>query len=159
MQHFISLLMAMLTLSCASTTKVDLIVYNATIYTVDSSFTIVEAMAVKDGRIIATGTSKNLLKQFQAKEKNDANGKYIYPGFIDAHAHFLGYGLGLQTVDLTGTKNWEECIERIINFIAKDSSTQSLYAKKGTWIIGRGWDQNDWEKRISRQSGFRQIIQ
>lgn len=134
-------------LSCRTTTKVDLIVHNATIYTIDSSFLRVEAIAIKDGRIIATGASEKILNEFEAKEKLDAQGKFIYPGFIDAHAHFFGYGQGLQTVDLTGSKSWEECVERIINFITKDSLTQLRYAVKGTWIVGRGWDQNDWEKK------------
>lgn len=122
-----------------------MIVHNGIIYTVDSTFRTIEAMAIKDGKIVATGSSKNLLKEYDAKEKLDVGGKFIYPGFIDAHAHFLGYGYALQTVDLTGTKSWEECVERIINFLTKDSTTQSRYARKGTWIIGRGWDQNDWE--------------
>ena len=122
-----------------------MIVHNAVIYTVDSAYRIVEAMAIKDGKIVATGTSEKLLKEFNSKEKLDAGGKFIYPGFIDAHAHFFGYAHALQIVDLTGTKSWEECIERIIHFITKDSTTQSRYAQKGTWIVGRGWDQNDWE--------------
>ncbi len=132
-------------LSCSTAGKVDMIVHNGIIYTVDSTFRTIEAMAIKDGKIVATGSSKNLLKEYDAKEKLDVGGKFIYPGFIDAHAHFLGYGYALQTVDLTGTKSWEECVERIINFLTKDSTTQSRYARKGTWIIGRGWDQNDWE--------------
>jgi predicted amidohydrolase YtcJ len=107
----------------------------------------VEAMAIKDGKIISTGTSENLLKQFDAEKILDARGQFIYPGFIDAHAHFFDYGLGLRTVDLTGTKSWEECVERIIRFITKDSLTQARYAQKGSWIIGRGWDQNDWKEK------------
>ena len=122
-----------------------MIVHNGIIYTVDSTFRTVEALAIKDGKIVATGSSEKLLKEYDAEEKLDVGGKFIYPGLIDAHAHFLGYGYALQTVDLTGTKSWEECVERIINFITKDSTTQSRYAQKKTWIIGRGWDQNDWE--------------
>jgi predicted amidohydrolase YtcJ len=147
MQKYLLYSLIILLGSCGTVTKVDMIIHNAAIYTVDSSFRSVEAMAVRGGRIVATGTSEKLLKQFNAKEKLDAQGKFIYPGFIDAHAHFFGYGHGLQTVDLTATESWEECIERIINFITKDSITQSRYAHKGTWIIGRGWDQNDWKEK------------
>ncbi|MBC7827278.1 MAG: amidohydrolase [Chitinophagaceae bacterium] len=147
MNSYLLFLYIILSLSCASKTKIDILVYDAIIYTVDSSFSVVEAMAIKDGKILATGTSARLLQQFDAKEKLDAKGKYIYPGFIDAHAHFFEYGLGLQTVDLTGTRGWEECVERIIKFIAKDSVTKSRYSQKGSWIIGRGWDQNDWIKK------------
>jgi predicted amidohydrolase YtcJ len=114
---------------------------------VDSLFSTVEAMAVKDGRIITTGTSDYLLKQFDTETMIDAEQKFIYPGFIDAHAHFLSYGLGLQTVDLTGTTSWEECLERIKSFLTKDSLTKIRYAQKGSWILGRGWDQNDWNSK------------
>ena len=122
-----------------------MIVHNGTIYTVDSIFRTVEAMAITDGRIVATGSSRKILQDFKAKEVLDVETKFVYPGFIDGHAHFFGYGQTLQTVDLTSTKSWEECVERIIHFITRDSITQSHYAQKGTWIIGRGWDQNDWE--------------
>jgi len=122
-------------LACNPKQKADLLVYNATIYTVDSAFSIAEAMAIKDGRILATGKTADLEKAYDVAEKMDAGGKFIYPGFIDAHAHFVGYGLGLQTVDLSGTASWEECIERVKTFAANNSDG---------WITGRGWDQNDW---------------
>ena len=54
--------------SCTTAVEADLILFNGKIYTVDSAFSTVEAVAVKDGKIIATGTSEELKKQFQAKE-------------------------------------------------------------------------------------------
>lgn len=131
----VATLFAIFFCSCSSKEKVDLLVYNATIYTVDSSFSTAEAMAVKDGKIIATGTTTELEKKYEAKEKMDAGGKFIYPGFIDAHAHFVGYGLGLHSVNLIGANSWEECIERVKKFAAENPDG---------WIIGDGWDQNDW---------------
>jgi predicted amidohydrolase YtcJ len=92
-------------------------------------------MAVKDGRIIMTGKTADLENNFDAKEKLDAGGKFIYPGFIDAHAHFYEYGLGLQTADLVGTASWEEIIQKLWAFAIKN---------KDGWLIGRGWDQNRW---------------
>src|SRR5438128_2659784 len=83
--------------SCSSKQEADLLVYNATIYTVDSSFSTAEAMVIKDGKILATGTSATLQEKYEAKEKIDAAGRFIYPGLIDAHAHFAGYALGLRT--------------------------------------------------------------
>lgn len=120
---------------CNSKIPADLLVYNATIYTVDSSFSTAQAMVIKDGKIAETGSTADLEKKYDAKEKLDATGKFIYPGFIDAHAHFTGYGLSLQRVDLTGTNSWEECIERVQKFAAENPEG---------WITGRGWDQNDW---------------
>ena len=122
--------------ACNQREKIDLLVYNATIYTVDSSFSVTDAIAVKDGKIIETGKTGDLQNKFEAIEKIDANGKFIYPGFIDAHAHFVGYGLGLQTVDLVGTESWDDILHRLDDF-AKGKN-------KDQWLIGRGWDQNDW---------------
>ena len=113
----------------------DLLVYNARIYTVDNGFSIAEAMAIKDGKVITTGTTASLKNRYAATTDLDAEGKFIYPGFIDAHAHFLGYGLGLQTVNLTNTKSWEEIIDKLKEYAV---------AHKEGWLIGRGWDQNDW---------------
>ena len=121
--------------SCQSKKQADLLVYNATVYTVDSAFTTTEALAIKDGKIIATGKSADLLAQYEAKEKKDAQGKFIYPGLIDAHAHFFRYGIGLQTADLVATTSWSAILQKL-----------QAYATENTtgWIIGRGWDQNDW---------------
>lgn len=116
--------------------QVDLLVYNAVVYTVNSNFSVAEAIAVKDGKIIEVGKSAALLKAFTAKETVDAKGKFIYPGFIDAHTHFYRYSLGLQTANLTGTDSWEEIIDRLKTFAVNN--------KEG-WLTGRGWDQNDWQ--------------
>ncbi len=121
--------------SCNSQMEADLIIFNAKIYTVDSAFSTKEAMAIKDGKILATGSTATITSQYTGKQSVDAKGKFIYPGFIDAHAHFYRYGLGLQTADLTGTTSWEEILERLEKFAA---------ANTNGWIIGRGWDQNDW---------------
>jgi predicted amidohydrolase YtcJ len=118
--------------------KIDLLVHHATIYTVDSSFSTAKAMAIKDGRVLETGSNEALLKKYEAKDTLDANGQFIYPGFIDAHAHFYSYGLGLQTADLSGTDNWQSIIDTLRSF------SQS---HPDGWLIGRGWDQNDWEEK------------
>src|SRR4029078_7293706 len=123
-----------LLLSCSTKIKVDLLVYNASIYTVDASFSISEAMAMKDGRIVETGRTADLQSKYDAKEKLDAKGKFIYPGFIDAHAHFVGYGQSLFTVDLYDSKSMGDVVQRVKAF---DSSHPGE-----RWILGRGWDQN-----------------
>ena len=119
--------------------KADLILHNAKIYTVDENFSIIEALAVKDGLIKAIGTNEDILDQFTAGEMVDVGGKVVYPGFIDAHCHFLGYGLNeLERVDLVETKSFEEIIEIL-------KAHQKKYDPD--WILGRGWDQNDWENK------------
>ena len=121
--------------SFATKQKADLLVYHCTIYTVDVSFSTAEAMVIKDGKILAVGKKAALEKSYEVKERLDAKGKFIYPGFIDAHAHFVGYGMSLQHVDLTGTNSWEEVLAKVKTFASHN--------KEG-WITGRGWDQNDW---------------
>jgi predicted amidohydrolase YtcJ len=121
--------------SCSNKQKIDLLVYNATVYTVDSNFSKTEAIAVDKGKIVATGSSKDLLDEFDAKEKIDAQRKFIFPGLMDAHSHFLDYGLGLNQANLVGTTSWEDVLEKVKKFASEN--------KEG-WIIGNGWDQNDW---------------
>jgi predicted amidohydrolase YtcJ len=125
--------------SCSQKTTVDLLVYNAKIYTVNSSFSTAEAMAVKDGKIVEVGKTSALTEKYESKNKIDAQGKFIYPGFIDAHAHFYRYGLGLQTADLVGTASWDDILHRLQTFNSQHNSDTS------GWLIGRGWDQNDWD--------------
>ncbi len=118
------------------TEKADLLIHNAKIYTVNDSFDIVEAMAIKDGKIIELGPNNQLKNKYQAEEVIDAKLGAIYPGLIDAHCHFLWYGHGFYQVDLVGSKSWQEVVSRAIKFA--DSNNDE-------WIQGRGWDQNDWE--------------
>jgi predicted amidohydrolase YtcJ len=120
---------------------VDLMIRNAKIYTVDKNFSIVEAMVIRKGRIVATGSEKELLSAYTPAQVTDAGSRFIYPGFIDAHAHFLAYSASLQTVNLTGTSSWQECLDRIVNFL------KTHQASPGKWIVGTGWDQNDWKNK------------
>jgi predicted amidohydrolase YtcJ len=114
--------------------RVDLVVHHAQIYTVNESFAVAEAMAVQDGKIVAVGTNDEILKNYQADSVMDAKGATVYPGFIDGHAHFLGYGQSLYAVDLMFANSWEEVLDRVKAFVASHPGSG--------WIRGRGWDQN-----------------
>jgi len=131
------LLFSMLLMSCGSQKeKADLLVFNANVYTVNDEFGKAEAFVVKDGKFLEVGTSQDLQDKYEFSKKIDAEGKAVYPGLIDAHAHFYGLGMQQQRVDLTGTKSFEEVVTRIVEFQEKNNSD---------FIVGRGWDQNDWE--------------
>ncbi|HEY4149228.1 MAG TPA: amidohydrolase [Chitinophagaceae bacterium] len=117
----------------------DIIYYDATIYTVDAAFSVADAMAIRDGKILATGRYADLLNQYDATQKIDLHGKFIYPGLIDAHSHFVGYGMALQSRDLTNTKSWDEVVYRM-----KDELADAKGITKDEWLIGRGWNQNQW---------------
>lgn len=122
--------------SCHSKRNVDLIVHNGTIYTVNNSFSITQAMAIKNGKIVAIGLSDDILDDYQSKTVVDFKGKFVYPGFIDAHCHFYGYATDLLKCDLTGTRSFDEIIDSVIAFAGTN---------KFKWILARGWDQNDWD--------------
>ncbi|MBC8756074.1 amidohydrolase [Kordia sp. YSTF-M3] len=122
--------------SCTQKEEADMIVTNAKVYTVDGNFSNAEAFAIRDGKFVAVGTSAEMQEKYQAKETIDANGKAVFPGFIDAHCHFYGLGLFKQSVNLFGTKSYEEIITKIVAFQKE---------RNMPFIIGRGWDQNDWE--------------
>jgi len=119
-----------------SKTKADLLIHHARIYAVDSAFTVYEAMAVKDGKILELNSNESILDQYEAPQIVDVKGKPVFPGFIDAHCHFLGYGLGLQEANLVGTRSFNDVLQRLQAF-AK--------AHPSAWLVGRSWDQNDWD--------------
>ena len=117
---------------------VDLIVTNANIYTVDNDFSKAEAFAVKDGKIISVGSQSEIESNFNSADIINAEGKTIVPGLIDAHCHFLALGFNQQAVDLFGTTSFEEVIKRVLDFQNE---------RKNKFILGRGWDQNDWKEK------------
>ena len=131
----ILIILSILNFSCNN--EVDLIIVNSEIYTANENNQIAKSIAVKDGKIIEV-SSENLVSKYEANEILDANGKTILPGFIDSHCHFYNLGLDQQVVDLRGTTSFEEIIERLI---ASDLNNQSDV------ILGRGWDQNDWDNK------------
>ena len=121
----------------AQKVNVDLIVTNAKIYTVNNTFDINEALAVNDGKFVAVGTTDEILSAYTSNNVINAQSNFIYPGFNDGHSHFLGYGLATtKYANLVGTNSYDEVIER----------TKVHFEKyPGEWILGRGWDQNDWQ--------------
>jgi predicted amidohydrolase YtcJ len=122
-------------ISCTSKEEVDLIISHAKIYTVDKAFSTKEALAVKDGKIIATGNNEAILEKYSSANHEQKEGKYIYPGLIDAHAHLYNLGMQMQRVNLSDSDSFEEVIRRIQAFQKKENTA---------YIIGRGWDQNKW---------------
>ncbi|NDV16295.1 amidohydrolase family protein [Muricauda sp. TY007] len=136
MKKFFFLISIALVFSCTTKEEVDLIVTNANIYTVDDSFSKASSVAIKDGKFVAVGETEEISKKYTAQKQLDAEGKTIVPGLIDAHCHFYGLGQNQQVVDLVGTQSFDEVVERVVAFQKERPSD---------FILGRGWDQNDWE--------------
>ncbi|TNF40326.1 MAG: amidohydrolase [Bacteroidetes bacterium] len=123
--------------SCTQKNSAELIVTNATVYLIDEGFSKAESFAVVDGKIAAIGTTEEILKKYASDNIFDAAGKYVYPGFNDAHCHFNGYANNLaQYADLRATVSTAEIYERLKTHHEKFG---------GNWVLGRSWDQNDWE--------------
>ena len=129
--------MILLVLLALQQAPVDLIVTNARIYTSDVNRPVVEALAVRAGRLAFVGSNRGALALAGPKtERLDLRGKTVIAGMVDAHAHLLNLGQALRTVDLVGTRSYDSVIARVV--------ARAKTARPGEWIRGRGWDQNDW---------------
>ena len=121
----------------AQQTVADLVVTNGRIYTADAARPVVDAMAIRGGRVVFVGDragAKALTGA--ATQVLNLDGQTVIPGMTDAHAHVLGLGQSLRNVDLVGTTSYDAVIARVVE--------RAMQTPKGEWIIGRGWDQNDW---------------
>jgi predicted amidohydrolase YtcJ len=110
------------------------------IHTMDPRQPQAEALAFDaDGRIVAVGSRDALLKRYPKAERIDAGKATVVPGLIDAHGHVAGLGLTKLRVDLVDTESKEQVLQRLRDF------GKTLPA--GAWLLGRGWDQNDWPEK------------
>lgn len=137
-------------ISCSSekAEPADLIFTNGIIYTVNESQPTAEAVAVKDGMILAVGTSEEIEKhKAENTEVIDLQGETMTPGIIESHAHLMGIGYNKLELDLMYVKTYDELVEKVAEAVAK--------AKPGDWITGRGWHQDKWiEKPEKMVKGF-----
>ncbi|KAK8478305.1 hypothetical protein V6N11_008890, partial [Hibiscus sabdariffa] len=130
----------------------DLIVRNGVIFTSDPSFPFADSMAIRDGRILRLGNYSALqdLSGYGTKELN-LEGKVVVPGFIDSHVHLISAGLQLiytyaklrsscvgqmARVQLEGVNQKDEVVRRV--------KEAALNAKRGSWILGGGWNNDFW---------------
>lgn len=139
-----NILFAVLTLillwSCQSgPAPADQVFINGIVYTVDEANPKVEAVAVKDGLILAVGTTAEIQAYVGGStEVIDLQGKTMTPGIIESHAHLMGIGYNKLEIDLMGVKTYEELIQKV--------GEAAATAKPGDWITGRGWHQDKWLK-------------
>lgn len=109
---------------------------NGHIHTMDGESC--EAVAFQGDRILKVGDKKEVMKTIgENTEVIDMGGKTMLPGFIDTHTHLVGYGISLQTVDLSNVKSIDELINLCQRYLEKNP------LPKGHWLIGRGWNQNN----------------
>ena len=125
----------------------DFILHNAIIFTLDNKLPKTECFAVKNGKILETGPEKQIFEKYNAETIADGEGKFVYPGFNDAHCHFYGYGVDLiEYADLSDTC----CPEEIYDILTKHHEQFG-----GEWIMGLAWDENNWEiQELPDKSGL-----
>lgn len=121
-----------------------IVLYNARIYTLDGSRPVATAIAMEGDRILAVGDADDLLTEFDRGEKQDMTGQIILPGLTDAHLHLQHYALSLQKINCE-TDTLEECLQRIEERVRS--------AQPGEWILGHGWNQNNWFSSSPRGRG------
>jgi predicted amidohydrolase YtcJ len=118
----------------------DLILRGGKVAVVDSAFTFAKAIAVRGDRIVFTGSVKDSEKYIGPQTRViDLGGKLVIPGLIDAHVHLRGLGEALVQLDFRGTTSFRQ----IADMVAAEAKKRA----PGEWIIGRTWDQNDWESK------------
>ncbi len=124
---------------CQTKVRVDMILHNGVVYSVDSSFSTQEAFAIKDGNFVAVGSNDDILNNYEADSVIDAGGQAVFPGLYDPHSHFMGLGGKLNSADLVATNSYVEIVGRLKTFRAEHPDRE--------WLVGRGWDQNDWDDK------------
>lgn len=117
----------------------DLVLLNGKVVTVDEALPEAEALAVRGDRIAAVGTTEEIRKYIGGRtEVVDLQGRLAVPGLIDSHLHFMSIGQAKQTLDLTGTRSWDDIVALV--------AAAAKAAAPGEWINGRGWHQEKWDK-------------
>ncbi len=120
-----------------SAQSADLVLRHATVYTVDVAHPTAQSVAVKDGRIIYVGGDAGVAKYVGGTTRTlDLQGRFVYPGLVDAHAHFPAIGAREMTLNLEGTKSKDEFLARVAAVVRQK--------KPGEWVTGRGWIETFW---------------
>ncbi|TYJ31371.1 hypothetical protein E1A91_A06G193700v1 [Gossypium mustelinum] len=128
----------------------DLIVKNGVIFTSDPSFPFANSMAIRDGRILRIGNYSSLqdLSGYGTKELN-LEGKVVVPGFIDSHVHLISAGLQMARVQVEGVNRKDEIVRRVKEAV--------LNAKRGSWILGGGWNNDLWGGELPMASWIDEV--
>lgn len=148
-RYILLLVLAIAFASCArKETPADIVIRGGKIYTVTSARPVVEALAIRNGVIVAVGTADEINPYVGEKtEILELNGRVATPGFIEGHGHLMGIGFNEIELDFMQVKSFDEIVSMVREAAEK--------AKPGEWITGRGWHQDKWEKKPDKMiKGF-----
>ncbi|MDN5863909.1 MAG: amidohydrolase family protein [Gammaproteobacteria bacterium] len=135
------------------TPAADLVLYDASIVTLNEAQPKAQAMAIEGERIVAVGSNGEIKPYIgPSTQAIDLDGMLVIPGFIDSHAHFMNTGRSLMQLDLRADRapTWAAVVARVAAAVKQ--------AKPGEWITGCGWHQEDWthpSQRMTRMQAFR----
>lgn len=132
--HFCALLFSLLAAPvCPALQKADIVIVNANVVTMDRKTPRAEAIAIKDGRFVAVGSSLEIERFIgPLSNKIDAGGKLVLPGFNDAHVHFAAIGNKFSSIDLRAAKSSSDIVSLMAEYVR--------FLPQGRWILGSGFD-------------------
>ncbi len=120
--------------------KADLVLRGGKIVTMNPQQPHAEAIAIIGRRIARVGSDQEIEPMIGPGTRViELKGRLVVPGFIESHGHLLGLGQSRLILDLRGARSAEEVAQRV--------ARRAREVKPGEWILGRGWDQNEWEKK------------
>lgn len=126
--------------SSQSNSTVDTIITGGKVLTCNAQMSIADAIAISGNKIVAVSSNAVIQKLAGPDTKRiDAQGRFITPGLIDSHLHFLGLGETLQQLDLSLVDSWEAIVAQV----AQEAKSKP----KGTWIEGHGFHQDKWQRK------------
>jgi predicted amidohydrolase YtcJ len=121
------------------------ILYNGTIYTLDTSLPRAQALGIRDGRVVSIGSEGKVQAAMGGRaELINLRGRAVIPALTDAHVHFINYALARRTLRLDGVASFDTVLERVA------AAAQEL--PEGAWLLGGGWDHTLWGGRWPRAS-------
>ncbi len=116
----------------------DLVLRGGKVATVDPELGNTEAIAITGSEIVAVGSNESISAYIgDGTEVIELEGRFVMPGFIEGHGHFMSLGRAKQILDLNTVRNWDEVVNMVA--VAVDQ------AEPGEWIFGRGWHQDKWD--------------
>ena len=129
--YLILLGVSLLATSCQHKEHADLILKNAKIYTVNSNFAVMQSAAIRNGKFVAISSDANISARYSADSVIELKGKFVYPGFIDTHAHFTQYALSLSHINLESAKTTKNVIDQLDDYHRQ---------KPDSWIVCKNLD-------------------
>jgi len=129
--------------------QIEKIFVNGYIITMDEDNNDVEALAIGQGKILAIGTTEEIMNSYPDVEMVDLNGKTIMPGIIESHGHLLNLGKGFLELNIAGIKTPQEVVQKVQERVRE--------TPPGQWIVGWGWDEGEWAKNYPTNNELNQV--